>query len=154
MPEWLTAPTPTEWQAVYLPLAVAMVGIMAFELRTKRVPNAVSLGLLALALVVRGLIGPEPFGHYIGSGGIGFVVPVCVLWTNGFIGGGGAKLAAAVAFALPPVVAALYLAGLAAVVPLAAVLCRRLSPTSRMPGTPLIAGLALAAVVTAAMVGR
>ncbi len=79
-----------------LPLLAALTGVAAlWDLQTKRIPNALVLiglvaGLLA-ALNTAGLVG---LGHALLGAAVGLGV-LFIPWTQGWVGGGDAKLLAA-----------------------------------------------------------
>lgn len=78
------------------PAAVAFAGAM--DLFTMTIPNRISLVLVAAFLVMAPLAGMAPWqmAHHLGAGLLVLVVGV-LLFIPGWIGGGDAKLAAAIA---------------------------------------------------------
>lgn len=83
-------------QAIQTLALVGMVGAAtASDLRTRRIPNALTLGGLAAALVLRGVVG----GGALASGVLAAVLALALaapLVALGGLGGGDAKLLAAV----------------------------------------------------------
>jgi prepilin peptidase CpaA len=83
---------------VVLVLAIALLTIVAIgDVRTRRIPNASVLGVLALA-VVRISFRAEPSTalHTIAGAAVVFVA-TCLLYWRGWLGGGDVKLMAATA---------------------------------------------------------
>lgn len=78
-----------------LALLALVVLAMASDLRTRRIPNALTLTGLGIALVLRGLLGWEPLVIGLAGALIAFV-PAVPLVLLGGLGGGDAKLLAAV----------------------------------------------------------
>jgi len=75
-------------------LALVVLAV-ASDLRTRRIPNALTLTGLGIALVLRGLLGWEPLAIGMAGAVIAFV-PAVPLVLMGGLGGGDAKLLAAV----------------------------------------------------------
>jgi prepilin peptidase CpaA len=81
--------------------AVIMVTAAVFDLRWRRIPNAVTVGGVALGLLFRGIAGWDPLvAGALGLGlGLLFSVPFFII---GALGGGDAKLLAAVGAFMGP----------------------------------------------------
>jgi prepilin peptidase CpaA len=93
-------------------LVLAMGAAAAFDLRTRRIPNWLTLGGLAAALVLRFATGVHPLLDGLAGAGLGFGLGV-VLMVLGALGGGDGKLLVTVGafFGLRPFVGALLLIG-------------------------------------------
>jgi prepilin peptidase CpaA len=84
-----------------VPLGVALAWASVTDLRRRRIPNAVTLAVLASGLVVRGV--DSEGGHRLLAVLSGLVASALVVvalfrpWSAGGVGGGDVKLAAAVA---------------------------------------------------------
>jgi prepilin peptidase CpaA len=92
---------------------VLTMGAAAFlDLRTRRIPNWLTLGGLAAALVLRALTGVHPLLDGLAGAGLGFGLGI-VCMVLGALGGGDGKLlmAAGAFFGLTPFVGALLLIG-------------------------------------------
>ena len=83
------------------PLALGLAGAIVLDLRSRRIPNAVSGFVLLSAVVVRGL-DQGGLAALAGVGAAALVVAALYRpWTMGGIGGGDVKLAAATAAWIP-----------------------------------------------------
>jgi leader peptidase (prepilin peptidase)/N-methyltransferase len=140
-------------RAAYL---AAYAAIFVIDLRTRRIPNAITYPLLALALFARpdslGLVAPESVAVAVAVGA------VFLLFTlRGWMGMGDVKLGALIALAEPPAVAisALWLAFFSgAVVGVALIVARRAGRRSAVPFGPFLAlGAAAAAVAPGLVTG-
>ena len=89
-------------------LAMGAAGL--WDLRTRQIPNWLTLGALALALGFRALTGVHPLLDGLGGAGLGFVAGL-LLMVAGALGGGDGKLLMATGafFGLRPFVGALLL---------------------------------------------
>ena len=89
-------------------LAMGAAGL--WDLRTRRIPNWLTLGALVLGLVFRVVTGVHPLLDGLGGAGLGFVAGL-LLMIAGALGGGDGKLlmAAGAFFGLRPFVGALLL---------------------------------------------
>ncbi len=90
------------WQ-VSMGIALCAVGVAAawFDVRERRLPNALTVGALGIALALRGLLGGGALvDGLLGAGlGLGLAIP---FFLAGGLGGGDAKLLAAVGGFLGP----------------------------------------------------
>jgi prepilin peptidase CpaA len=93
-------------------LVLTMGAAAFFDLRTRRIPNWLTLGGLAAALVLRALTGVNPLLDGLAGAGLGFGLGI-VCMVLGALGGGDGKLLMAVGafFGLKPFVGALLLIG-------------------------------------------
>lgn len=92
---------------------VLTMGVAAvFDLRTRRIPNWLTLGGLAAALVLRALTGVHPLLDGLAGAGLGFGLGI-VCMVLGALGGGDGKLIMTVGafFGFRPFVGALLLIG-------------------------------------------
>lgn len=99
--------------SVITALLVLTMGAAAyFDLRTRRIPNWLTLGGLAAALVLRALTGVHPLLDGLAGAGLGFGLGL-VCMVLGALGGGDGKLlmAAGAFFGFRPFVGALLLIG-------------------------------------------
>lgn len=82
-----------DWIASVVALPVAILAGAA-DLRTRRVPNALTLPLMAFALVIAGARIVEGVWGFAQLGGIAFIWGVCLAaWIFKLVGGGDSKLA-------------------------------------------------------------
>jgi prepilin peptidase CpaA len=95
---------------VVLVLTMGVAGLL--DLRTRRIPNWLTLGGLLAALVLRAATGVHPLLDGLAGAGLGFGIGI-VLMVLGALGGGDGKLLMAVGafFGLRPFVGALLLIG-------------------------------------------
>ncbi len=133
-------------RAVYV---AAYAAILVADLRSGRIPNAITYSLLALALVARPAgIGIVPVQSLAAAAVTALVFGALAL--RGWMGMGDAKLAAAIALASGPALAlvtlwiAFVLGGLAGV---ALLLLRRAGRGSAIPFGPFLALAAIAAAL-------
>ena len=82
-----------------LTLDLALLGLVAgaavLDLRTRRIPNVLTVPALALALVLRGIMGVDPLLGGLMAAGIAFLICLPVFALGG-LGGGDVKLLTAV----------------------------------------------------------
>jgi len=85
--------------SVPLILDLTLLGVVAaaaiLDLRTRRIPNGLTVPALALALVLRGIMGVDPFLGGLMAAGLAFLICLPVFALGG-LGGGDAKLLTAV----------------------------------------------------------
>lgn len=146
---------PLELDPVSLVLAVVYAGVLLAatwtDLRSRRIPNALTLPAVGAALVVAALRGSllvSLFGALLGAAA--FLLPA-FLYGKKTAGGGDIKLAAFVgaAVGLPLVLHAMLLAGLSAsVVVLVGLTARRIDRRTRVPFGPFIAFGGIAVLFT------
>ena len=127
--------------AIVLPLLVAVVAI-AFELRTREIPNWLSFGAFLAAWPLAYFAGTLPLavGGFVLASGV-----LLIGWQKGYVGGGALKLAGAIgALTSPSVALAIVIVG--AVAALAswqwAKHVREKTPSAlppALPGSPFIA---------------
>lgn len=93
-------------------LVLTMGAAAFFDLRTRRIPNWLTLGGLAAALLLRALTGVHPLLDGLAGAGLGFGLGI-VCMILGALGGGDGKLLMAVGafFGFRPFVGALLLIG-------------------------------------------
>lgn len=80
-------------------LLVVLVLSVWFDVSEKRIPNWITVGGLAAALVSRGILGPETLWVGVTGGAVGFSLGI-LLFAAGAMGAGDAKLLATVGAAL------------------------------------------------------
>jgi prepilin peptidase CpaA len=99
--------------SVITALLVLTMGAAAyFDLRTRRIPNWLTLGGLAAALVLRALTGVHPLLDGLAGAGLGFGIGIVCMILGALGGGDGKLLMAAGAFlGFRPFVGALLLIG-------------------------------------------
>lgn len=78
-----------------LALLGVVVGAAILDLRTRRIPNVLTVPALALALVLRGIMGVDPFVGGLLAAGIAFLICLPIFALGG-LGGGDVKLLTAV----------------------------------------------------------
>jgi len=85
-------------QTAVLVLAIAILAIIAYgDVRTRRVPNSLSIAIATLGLMRIILVqDPVAAGHTLAAGVVLFAIAFLLFW-RGAIGGGDAKLVAAMA---------------------------------------------------------
>lgn len=88
-------PTMTE-SSLLLGLLVTTVLAAAWDVRTRRIPNFLTVGGLAVALVLRGLPGPPGLLDGVAAAALGFLFSI-PFFAAGGLGGGDVKLMTAVA---------------------------------------------------------
>ena len=95
---------------VVLVLTMGVAGLL--DLRTRRIPNWLTLGGLLAALVLRAATGVHPLLDGLAGAGLGFGIGIALM-VLGALGGGDGKLLMAVGafFGLRPFVGALLLIG-------------------------------------------
>jgi leader peptidase (prepilin peptidase)/N-methyltransferase len=132
-------------------IAVLLISSVT-DLRSRRIPNLLTLPALAFALFVaftEGTLALAMVGALIGAGA--FMLPM-FLYGRGSAGAGDVKLAAflGAALGLPGIISALFFAGLAAsVVVLIGIGARKITRRSAIPFGPFIAFGGLAALYIA-----
>jgi hypothetical protein len=140
---------------LYGPLAVALALAVGIELRTGRIPKQLSLVLFVYLLATRMALGPEDRWQYWASVVLAGVIVLGVGWPAGYMGGGVAKLAIAVAAALVPWMA-LAVCGVLVFVCVAATKLLKADDTAgpkTMPGSVALAVLTAVVVIGAAIAG-
>lgn len=92
--------------AVYIPLIIILISLVLIEIRTTLIPDLILFPASIYFLIVRGVIGPEPWWHYLIAivAFVGFFVLLAylieIIFGADTIGGGAIKLSGMVGAAL------------------------------------------------------